>query len=464
MRVAASCSPSYAWPGASVSQHAQHRSSTHATTSPPLVPLTWPIWLGHHARVSGASGSSTGSTLARPDRQVASRAVFALILALAMASGTYAGYAFGVLGPSIIDEFAISRFQLGLLTTCFFLVGGPLSLVAGRATDRFGARRVMLIAFAISGLAIAAMALAPAYPAMLLAAGLAGLALATGNPVTNKLIADQLPPGQRGLVMGSKQAGVQVGAFLAGALLAPLAAQVGWRSALGWSALVPVAALLMAWVLLPRERGPHADHDAERAAPGGGLPIGIRWLAAYAFLMGSGVASVNAYLPLYLVERGGATQELAGAVVATIGLVGIGSRVAWGWASERMPTFSLPLLLLGIGAVVAIGLVIAVERIGLWVAWPAAVLFGATAVTWNAVGMLAVISESGSRLAGRASGVVTFGFYIGFVGSPMVFGLLVDNLDSYALAWLLVALVFAATAAAVLAWRRVAALAVSDGP
>jgi MFS family permease len=413
--------------------------------------------------VSGASGSSTGPTAAWSDRPVGSRAVFALILALAMASGTYAGYAFGVLGPSIIDEFAISRFQLGLLTTCFFLVGGPLSLLAGRATDRFGARRVMLIAFAISALAITTMALAPAYPAMLLAAGLAGLALSTANPVTNKLIADQLPPGQRGLVMGGKQAGVQVGAFLAGALLAPLAAQVGWRSALGWSALVPAVALVAAWLLLPRARGLHADHSPGPAPPAGGLPIGVRWLAAYAFLMGSGVASVNAYLPLYLVERGGATQELAGTVVATIGLVGIGSRVAWGWASERMPTFSRPLLLLGVGAVAAIGLVIAIERIGLWIAWPAAVLFGATAVTWNAVGMLAVISESGSRLAGRASGVVTFGFYIGFIGSPMVFGLLVDNLGSYTLAWLLVAVVFAATAPVVLAWRRVASLAVGGG-
>jgi cyanate permease len=166
------------------------------------------------------------------------------------------------------------------------------------------------------------------------------------------------------------------------------------------------------------------------------------------------VAAVNAYLPLYLVERGGASQELAGAVVATIGLVGILSRLAWGWASERMPTFSLPLLLLGGGAVVAIGLVLAIERIGLWVAWPAAILFGATAVTWNAVGNLAVITESGTGLAGRASGLLTFGFYIGFVGSPVIFGLLVDATGSYTLAWTLVAVGFAATVAVILGWRR----------
>jgi MFS family permease len=382
------------------------------------------------------------------------RASFALVLALAMGTSTYAGYAFGVLGPMIRDEFGISRFQLGLLTACFFLVGGPLSLAAGRATDRYGARLVMIIAFAVAGFAIVAMAGASSYVWMLAAAGVAGLALATGNPVTNKLVADHLPPGRRGLVMGGKQAGVQVGAFLAGALLAPIAAQIGWRTAFGWSAAVPLLGLLAAVVVIPRGRGAEADHAPEGLAAEGGLPVGVRWLAAYAFLMGSGVAAINAYLPLYLVERGGASQELAGVVAATIGVVGIISRIGWGWASERMPSFMLPLLLLGVGAVLAVGMVAAVERIGLWIAWPAAILFGASAVTWNAVGMLAVITESGSRLAGRASGVVTAGFYIGFVGSPMVFGLVVDALHDYLPAWLLVAAVFAATVAVVIGWQR----------
>lgn len=399
-----------------------------------------------------AAPENQGTAVAWEDRPPAGRVAFALILALAMGTSTYAGYAFGVLGPHIIDEFEISRFQLGLLTTSFFLVGGPLSLAAGRATDRFGARRVMLLAFGVAALATLAMAAAPAYPAMLLAAAAAGLALATGNPVTNKLVAVHIPPGRRGLVMGGKQAGVQVGAFLAGALLAPLAAGLGWREALAWSALVPALGLAAALLIVPRGTpqlvagSPPPGHDR--------LPPGVRWLAAYAFLMGSGIATVNAYLPLYLVERADATPALAGAVVATIGLVGIGSRVAWGWASERMPTFSLPLLLLGIGAVVAIALVVAIEQLGVWVAWPAAVLIGATAVTWNAVGNLAVITASGSQLAGRATGLLTFGFYTGFVGSPMVFGLVVDGLGSYALAWTLVGLVFAATVAVVIGWRR----------
>jgi nitrate/nitrite transporter NarK len=196
------------------------------------------------------------------------------------------------------------------------------------------------------------------------------------------------------------------------------------------------------------------------------LPRSVYWLGAYAFLMGSGVATINAYLPLYLVERADASQEVAGTVAATIGLVGIFSRIIWGWASERMSGFSQPLWMLGAGAVVAVLGVLAVESVGLWLAWPAAALFGATAVTWNAVGMLAVISSSGAGMAGRASGVVVFGFYIGFVGSPVLFGWLVDSTGGYSLAWLGVAAIFSATLLVIARWRRadeMSAVAVAPG-
>jgi predicted MFS family arabinose efflux permease len=395
------------------------------------------------------------------DRPVASRLAFGAMLALMMGTGTYAGYAFGVLAPDWRAAFGLSRFELGLLTTAFFLVGGTLSLVAGAATDRLGARRVMFVALAASGGALLGMALAPGYAVLLAMAALAGIGLAAGNPVTNKLVAVHIAPGARGLTMGGKQSGVQVGAFVAGALLAPLAVALGWRAALGGTALLPLAGILLALAVIPRDR-PAASHEPAGVASGR-LPRGVYWLAAYAFLMGSGVATINAYLPLYLVERAGASLEVAGTVAATIGLVGIGSRIAWGWASERMRHYSVPLLLLGLLAVVAVLLIVAVEAVGLWLAWPAAALFGASAVTWNAVGNLAVITSSGTARAGRATGILTFGFYIGFVGSPVLFGWLVDQGVAYRETWLLVAGVFAATAVVIAAWRRADARATRAG-
>ena len=82
------------------------------------------------------------------------------------------------------------------------------------------------------------------------------------------------------------------------------------------------------------------------------------------------------------------------------------------------------------------------------------IMFGPSPLTRAQREMLAVITSSGVGMAGRASGVVTFGFYIGFVASPMLFGLLVDRSAGYTLAWLLVAATFAVTALVIAAWRR----------
>jgi sugar phosphate permease len=375
-----------------------------------------------------------------------------------MATGTFPGYAFGVLGPQLVVTFGLSRFELGFLTASLFLVGGGASLVAGHAVDRFGGKLVLNISFVLTGVAILGMAIAPTYPILLVMAAIAGISVATGNPMTNKLVAVNLAPGRRGLTMGSKQAGVQVGAFLTGALLAPLAVGMGWRAALGWSAIVPFAAVAAGILLIPRDEPAPRTGEGRPAEPGLGsvarLPAGVRWLALYGFLMGMGVAAVNAYLPLYLVETGGASATVAGAVVALIGFTGIVSRVLWGWGSERLRGFALPLIALGAGAIVATGLILGVQSVGLWVAWVAALVFGATAVTWNAVGMLAVLAVSGPRSAGLASGLVLTGFYIGFVGGPLVFGWMVDRLGGYGPAWLMVGAVFAAATLVVVAWQR----------
>ena len=393
-----------------------------------------------------SEAAATQSSVERWSRS--HRVSFAAILAATMATGTFPAYALGVLGPAIIEEFRLSRLELGLATTIFFLVGGSLSLAAGNAVDRIGAKSVMLSSFLILGVALVGIAAAPTYAVLMGFAGLAGLALAVGNPVTNKLVAVHLPPGRRGLTMGTKQAGVQFGAFLAGAVLAPFAVFVGWRVALAFSAVIPfVLAVAAAFVITRDVKRRPATETRDR------LPTGVRWLAGYAFLMGSGVATLSAYLPLYLVERTGATAAEAGAAVAALGFVGVVSRVGWGWGSERLVSFSVPLVILSVGAVVGTALVISADSLGFWIAWPAAIVLGATAVTWNAVGMLAVLSVSGREAAGRASGAVLFGFYIGFVASPVLFGWVVDVSGSYSLAWALVGASFAAAAAVAVGWR-----------
>ena len=378
------------------------------------------------------------------------RAAFAATLAAGMAASTFVQFFFGNLAPFLLDEFEVSRSRLGLLTTVAFVVGGLGSLPAGRLVDRLGGRRVLVGLLGLVIVATLGMALAPSFTAMLVGAGLAGGALAGCNPTTNKLIADHLEPGERGWIVGIKQAGVQFGAFFTGAILPFTAVSLGWRWALAVTIAVPAAAIAATLLLIPSGSG----SLEEPRSSAGRTPLGstVWWMTAYAALMGAGVAAIGAWIPLYAQEGVGLTVKSAGVLAAAIGVVGIASRVAWGWGTERIGQFSMPLAVMGLGSTIASLLLMAAPGTGQWLLWVAAVLFGASAVTWNAVGMLAIVAEVDSDVAGTASGMVLSGFYAGFVVSPILFGYSVDRTGGYVWGWGGIALVFFAATAVAVAW------------
>ncbi len=362
---------------------------------------------------------------------------------MTMTAGTLPGYAFGVLAPHLVSEFGLSRLQLGLLLTTFYLVGGSLSLAAGRAVDHFGPKRVVLFSFALLSASVTAIAASPGYAFLLGSAAVSGVALAVANPATNKLVAIHIPEGRRGLIMGTKQAGAQFGAFLSGAVLAPLAS-ISWRLAFAITALIPFGTVLATLFVVQSDA---RNQVVARVVSWRKVFARIRWLAAYAFLMGTATAAVVAYLPLYLVEKSDVTPTEAGVVVGLMGLVGIAGRVVWAWISERMLSYWIALFVIGMGGIVSVLIIIAINVWGFGLAYLAAIVLGATALTWNSVGMMAILSASERGTAGQASGIVLFGFYLGFVASPIVFGWIVDSSGTYLWGWMVMAVAFGCAAA-----------------
>jgi cyanate permease len=56
--------------------------------------------------------------------------------------------------------------------------------------------------------------------------------------------------------------------------------------------------------------------------------------------------------------------------------------------------------------------------------------------------------------AGKASGIVLFGFYIGFAPGPVAFGWIVDSSGQYWVAWSVVATAMLGAAIVATIWRR----------
>ena len=380
----------------------------------------------------------------------------AAILTLAMAVGTLMTYTLGALGPFITDDLGLSRTALGALTTVLYGAGAVLSPVAGPLVDRFGGRWSLVVLFATGGVGTLLTAAAPSYGLVLGGVAVAGVSLALSNPATNQLLATRVEPGRRGLLTGVKQSGVQMGAFLAGSALPALAEATGWRGALAATATLAVAGAAATLRAVPaddRRADLRAGHVEAPAAPlPASLEPAVNRLAVYALLMGFGVGAVGAYLPLYAVEELAFGRPAAGLVAGLVGLVGIVARVAWGRRQDRSSVpVTRSLRTLAVGSVAATGLLWAADGAGAALLWAGAAAFGATAVAWNALGMLSIVRDVDVRVAGRASGRVLLGFYVGFVAGPVSFGWLVDQTGAYATGWAVLTGSFAAATA--VAWR-----------
>ncbi|MFJ7958962.1 MFS transporter [Streptomyces sp. NPDC096319] len=364
----------------------------------------------------------------------------------------------GALGPRLVDRLGLSATELGLTTTVGFGTAALLSPVGGRIVDRAGPRRSLVALLVLSAVALGLVCAAPGAGLLLVAVALGGVPQALANPATNKAILAAVPAARRGAVTGTKQSGVQLGAFAAGLPLATVAGLVGWRGAVGAAAGAALLAAVWAWRSLPADpvvdrrtgrpaTGPERSGAADSVAGASGGPVA--WLAGFSLFLGAGIASVNTYLVLFGVQRLGMGPAVAGALIAVLGVAGIVGRIGWSRAAVPGRAEWLPGGLAA-GAVGAAALLAAAPYAPPLV-WAAAVAVGVCAVSGNAVSMVLVLQRSAPGRAGRDSARVAAGFFAGFAVGPPLFGRLAES-GRHEVGWGLVAAEFAVAAAVAVTW------------
>lgn len=367
------------------------------------------------------------------------------VSATTMATTTFPIVVVSVLAAALIAEFEISRAQLGLLITAFGLVGALLSPVCGRLTDRFGAVRSTTLTMIAGAVTLVAIAFSPTYAVLIGAALLGGFPNGWGNPSTNALIADNVEVGSRGVVTGVKQSGVQAGIFLGGLLLPVFAVWWNWRVAVLIFLALPIGGLL----------GMIGRKDTERERPHttvlteGKLPTSINWIAAYGLVSGLATSAMIAFLPLFAEEDQLWSETMAGTILAAVGFTGIFSRIVWSRWAERSLGHGRTLRILAWMTTVT-SVLLALASLGTFPSWvlvPAAFLFGAGAMAWNAVGMVAVMEIAPTHLVGKGTGVVLLGFLFGHAIGPPMMGWSVDTFGTYTLGWLATGVLMATSAA-----------------
>ena len=376
------------------------------------------------------------------------RFAFGSLLFVAMGAATFTAASIGILATFIIDDLSISRAELGVVLAVVNVVAAVLSPVVGRITDRIGGKAAIIALFVIAGATFLLLGIAAGY-VMLLAGALTGaFSNAFANPATNKLIAEDLPVGERGLITGVKQSGVQFGIFLGGLTVPSIAVAIGWRGAYLVVAAIPlIFALLALWVVpaAPQSAALHPERQRMR------LPGAIWWLAGYGFLSGFS-GSVTYLVPLFAEETLNLSPIAGGIAVAVIAMIAVAGRIVWSRYAEQSGAYRGSLFTMAGLSLLAAGLFFASGQIAVWLLWPAAIAIALGSSSWNSVGMLAVMIEAGVAATGRASGVVLFGFLTGLGVGPPIFGAIVDSTGSYNLMWLLSATAAVAAGGVIVAW------------
>ncbi|WP_248896968.1 MFS transporter [Haloplanus halobius] len=337
-------------------------------------------------------------------------------------------------------DFGLSRTLVGVTITVTMLGYTLLLFAMGAAVDGYGERSVMIGGLLALGVGAVGVAVAPSYPALLVALLLIGGAYATAMPATNRAILAVAPAGRRNFAMSVKQVGVTVGSGV-GALLITMAAatRFGWRGGF-WVVAAVAVAVTAAFaygyrlsggtgsVSLPDVRGLAARPD-------------YRALTAAGFFFGAAIFTTTGYVVLYLTESMRTAAGLAGAVLALVQLTGSVGRLGGGALADRLPVggaraSALVLLgqsVLGACCLVVVTLVESPVAAAVGFGVLGLFLFGIPATYYACMTSLVPADRVGEATAG---GQLTIN--AGGLLAPPVFGYLVDT-GGYAAGWLTLA-------------------------
>src|SRR5687767_7488860 len=184
----------------------------------------------------------------------------------------------GVALPAIQHDLGLSTSSLQWVVSGYVLGYGGLLLLGGRTADLFGRRKVFLIALAVFALASLAGGLVSSGPLLILTRFIKGLAAAFTAPTGLSIITTNFAEGPGRNKALSIYTVFGAGGYSSGLLFGGLMAGVGWR----WTFLLPVpiavAALVAAFVVLPKDKPAEGGgHDLLGAA----LSTGAMLLLVY---------------------------------------------------------------------------------------------------------------------------------------------------------------------------------------
>jgi MFS transporter, ACS family, hexuronate transporter len=356
--------------------------------------------------------------------------------------GAGAQYGISSLAPFYQDELQLSRAQVGLFFSAFYLAMTGASFFAGWLADRFGVRKTILQGHLALGLFTITASFAPSFMWAFASFFMAGLGYSSLNPSSSKGVMAWFNRDERATAMGIKQTGVPAGGVFAAVLAGPLVLIVGWRGALAILGIVNLFyGVVFAWLWRdPVKRMPETTLIIS-AAEEMNTHLEVRSLAAASFgtaIFFVGQMVLITYVPLYLKECIGISAYWASQALALMQLGAVVGRTGWGIVSDRLfgGRRKLVLIIVGVlGALLSGALSLTTKETPLYLLLITIFLSGLCLIGYQGVSFALIGEIAGTFQAGMATGImISVNAVAATLGTPL-FGHFVDRTGSYLLAW-----------------------------
>ena len=316
--------------------------------------------------------------------------------------------------------------------------GMVATLVAwGYLVDRFGERLVLAVGSALTAAAAFAAASAHALVTVGIFLFLGGMAAASSNSASGRLVVGWFPAHQRGLVMGIRQTAQPLGVGLGALVIPRLAESRGVTEALLFPAIACAAAAVISAVgVLDPPRPPRAEaHADELANPYRGSSTLWR-IHAVSVLLVVPQCLVWTFTLVWLMADRGWSAASAGAMVTFAQILGAAGRIAAGRWSDKTGSRLHPIRTIAIGAAIAMGLLAVTDLMHSPLSVAVMVVASVITVSDNGLAFTAIAELAGPFWSGRAlgtqntsqlltTGIVppVFGAIITAAGFPLAFAL-----------------------------------------
>src|SRR6202041_2225603 len=332
-----------------------------------------------------------------------------------------------MLFPFLKQQLGVGYIELGFALTIYAVVSGVTQAPMGYLADRFGARKILLMGLTVGGLALIMLGLHLSYSWLIASAVLLGLANSVYHPADYAILSAHMDEARMGRAFSIHTFAGFLGGAVAPAIVAALVAMVGGHGALIVSGAVgPLVALLLVVVGIPDASA--ADRHVAGAKPPQQNIItpALMVLTIFFMLLSLSSAGIGNFGVVALMSGYGESFSTANiALTAFLGASAIGV-LAGGFLADHTQRH-------GQVAAACFALNAAVVLIIAIIALPPLLLTTAMAAAGFLGGVIApsrdmlVRNAAPPGAAGRAFGIVSTGFNIGGLISPLLFGWSMDQ-------------------------------------